>query len=277
MAQERYKFGISDAGDIYGVPLAGPQVVFLIRGGKASLRAQLARSYFARYRKAAPQQALADALGVIEGYAQEEDPQTLHQRVAAIGDAWWLDLGDQTGRAVQITAKGWTVEESSPAPFRRTNLTMPLPTPIAGATLSELWTWLNIAEADRPIVLAVLVAALDAEIPHPVLGLFGEQGTAKTTAAKVLALLLDPSPAPTRKPPKDMEGWVTAAAGSWVVAIDNLTDVPPWLSDSICRAVTGEGDIRRKLYSDGELSVFAFPPVHCRDRYRPGRAERRPR
>src|SRR5690606_20266934 len=34
--------------------------------------------------------------------------------------------------------------------------------------------------------------------------------------------------------------------------------VPDWLSDSICRASTGDGDVRRKLYTDGELVTFAF-------------------
>jgi hypothetical protein len=91
-----------------------------------------------------------------------------------------------------------------------------------------------------------------------VLGIFGEQGTGKTTAAKVLAMLLDPGPVPVRKPPRDAEAWVTAAAGSWLVAIDNLSDFQPWLSDSLCRAVTGDGDVRRKLYTDGELAVFSY-------------------
>ena len=70
--------------------------------------------------------------------------------------------------------------------------------------------------------------------------------------------LLDPSPVPVRKPPRDMESWVTMAAGSWVVALDNLSDIPPWLSDSLCRASTGDGDVRRRLYTDGDYAVFAF-------------------
>ena len=90
------------------------------------------------------------------------------------------------------------------------------------------------------------------------LGIFGEQGTGKTTAAKVLASLLDPGPVPVRKPPRDADSWVTAAAGSWLVALDNLSEIQPWLSDSLCRAVTGDGDVRRKLYTDGELAVFAY-------------------
>lgn len=258
LARERYAFGISDERDIYGVPREGPKVVFLIRGGQSSLRAQLARAFFTRYRKVAAQQALADALAVIEGHAQEEMPQRLYQRVAAHDGTWWLDLGDQTGRAVSITADGWSVQDTAPVLFRRTNLTTPLPEPTRGGDIAELWGWLNFAEDDRPLALAFLVAGLDSEIPHPVFGLFGEQGTAKTTAAKVLTLLLDPSPAPTRKPPKDMESWITAAAGSWFVTIDNLSDIQPWLSDSLCRAVTCEGDIRRTLYTNGDLTVFKF-------------------
>ena len=96
------------------------------------------------------------------------------------------------------------------------------------------------------------------DLPHPVLGIFGEQGTGKTTAAKVLALLLDPGPVPVRKPPRDADSWVTAASGSWLVALDNLSEVQSWLSDSLCRAVTGDGDVRRKLYTDGELAVFSY-------------------
>jgi hypothetical protein len=43
-----------------------------------------------------------------------------------------------------------------------------------------------------------------------------------------------------------------------VVGLDNLSDIPPWLSDSLCRASTGDGDVRRKLYTDGDYAVFAF-------------------
>jgi hypothetical protein len=91
-----------------------------------------------------------------------------------------------------------------------------------------------------------------------VLSLFGEQGVAKSTTTKRLVELVDPSPVPLRKPPRDAEAWVTAAQGSWVVGLDNLSVVPDWLSDSLCRAVTGDGDVRRALYTDGGLAVFAF-------------------
>src|SRR5215468_409435 len=70
LAQERYTFGVSDTGETFAVPIDGPKVVAMLRGGKASLRSQLAREYFTRNGKAPPQQALADAMLVIEGLAQ---------------------------------------------------------------------------------------------------------------------------------------------------------------------------------------------------------------
>src|SRR5690606_35956687 len=199
-----------------------------------------------------------DALLVVQGMAEEADPEPLHQRVARHDGALWLDLGDRSGRAVRITPDGWSVESSPPVLFRRTPLTGELPTPAPGGDLDGLWAWLNVAKEDRPLVAAWLVSTLYDTMPHPVLGLFGEQGTGKTTAAKVLASVLDASPVPVRKPPKDADSWVVAGAGWSVVASDNVSHVPDWLSDYLCRVVTGEGDGRRRLYTDGEYAVFAY-------------------
>jgi hypothetical protein len=257
-ARERYDLGVSNAGESYAIPKEGPHVVLMLRGGRTSLRAQLAREYYQRTGKTARQQALADALLTIEGLASEADPMELHMRVADHDGALFLDLGDSTGRCVRITGDGWTVEDRPPVLFKRTPLTGSLPEPVRGGNLEELWAWLNVTEEDRPSVAGWSVATLIPHIPHPVLNLDGEQGSGKTTAAKALVLVSDPSPVPTRKPPRDAESWVTAAAGSWVVGLDNLSAIPDWLSDSLCRAVTGEGDVRRKLYTDGDLTVFAY-------------------
>lgn len=258
IALELYEFGVSTDGETYAIPSEGPRVLRMLRGGKTSLRAQLAREYFTRYRKAASQAALADALAVVQGFAEGEDEAEVFIRVGKQGEALWLDLGDATGRAIRVTGRGWSLAESSPMLFKRTAVTAVLPEPESGTDIAELWQWLNVTAEDRPLVLAWLVHALFASAPHTVLGIFGEQGTGKTTAEKVMVSILDPSPAAVRKPPRDTESWVTAASLSWVVGLDNLSDMPAWLSDSIARAVTGEGDIRRKLYTDGDAAVFSF-------------------
>ncbi|MEU6267495.1 hypothetical protein [Saccharopolyspora shandongensis] len=258
IAEELYEFGISPAGDVFALPRTGPRVVAMLRGGKTSLRALLSREFYKRFRTAASASALADAMLVLQGLAEEQEEVELHQRVAEAAGAFWLDLGDTTGRAVRINGDGWSIENQAPVYFRRTNLNSPLPTPVPGGDINNLWSWLNVSPVDRPLVLAWMVAALMPDFPHPALALTGEQGTGKTTATKVAVRLVDHSPVPARKPPKDMESWVTAASASWVVGLDNLSGMPEWLSDSLCRAVTGDGDVRRKLYSDGDTVAFSF-------------------
>lgn len=258
MAERAFTFGISELDEPFAVPVTGPELVRTLRGGKTSLRAVLARMYFDTYRKAAPQQALADALLVLEGKASGADSTPLHLRVAEHDGALWLDLGDATGRAVRISEAGWTIADNVPVRFKRTSLQLPLPEPRPGGSLDLLRARLNIDDKDWPLILAYLVACLMPSIPHPVLSLVAEQGTGKSTATKVMVSVLDPSPVPLRKPPKDMDSWVTAAQGSWIVGLDNLSSLPEWLSDSLCRAVTGDGDVRRKLYTDGDFAVFAF-------------------
>ncbi|MDQ3431360.1 MAG: ATP-binding protein [Actinomycetota bacterium] len=260
LAVDRWRFGLSAEGEPFALPLHGAQVVRMLTGSR-SIHAELGDLFQARTGKVAGQQALADAVLTLEGRARRVEPVPLALRVAGDDCAVWLDLGTLTGEAVKITPAGWQVEPEPPILFRRTALSGVLPEPVAGGDLGELWTLLNVAPESRPVLLAWLVAALLPDIPHPVAALVGEQGTGKSTASRMLTGLLDPSPAQLRKPPRDVDGWTTAAAGSWVVGVDNVSAVADWWSDSLCRAVTGDGDVRRRLYSDADLTVFAFRRV----------------
>ncbi|MCA1713291.1 MAG: DUF3854 domain-containing protein [Actinobacteria bacterium] len=256
-----YRLGISTDGHPFAIPLTPPHVVRPLAGDQQGLRATMADTYYVSTGRVPSSQALTEALTALEGRARQQTPEVLHLRVGAADDATYLDLGDTTGRAVQIDRFGWRIVDQPPLLFRRTQLTSPLPEPQPGGALDELWDQLNVVPADRPLVLAFLIAALMPGIPHPILALRGEQGSGKSTATVTVSAIFDPSPAQARKPPRDVEGWVTAASGSWVIAIDNVSGMPDWWSDSLCRAVTGEGDVRRKLYKDGDLFVFNFRRV----------------
>jgi hypothetical protein len=258
LALSEFRFGVAPDGETFAVPKRGPKVVSTLRGNRSSLRALLARQYFRRTQRAAPQQALADALLVIEGLAQETEPEQLHLRVADHLGARWLDLGDADGRAIRIEANGWEMVVEAPVLFKRTALMAALPVPERDGDLGELFGLVNVSPDDRPLLAAWLVSTLYPSIAHPVLTFLGEQGTGKSSAARMIVQIADASPVPLRKAARDADSWVTAAAGSWLVGLDNLSSIPDWLSDSICRAVTGDGDVRRKLYTDGEHAVFAF-------------------
>ncbi len=120
---------------------------------------------------------------------------------------------------------------------------------------------MNVADPDWPLVVGFLVAAFIAEVPHPVLMLGGQQGAGKSTAARMLFGLFDPSPAQLRSKPRDEEACAVGMAGSWGVCYDNLSALPGWLSDAVCKAVTGDAWVRRKLYANYELAVSDYRRV----------------
>src|SRR5262249_20593555 len=92
--------------------------------------------------------------------------------------------------------------------------------------------------------------------PYAVLILTGEQGAAKSTMARLLRWLIDPNAAPLRSQPRDGRDLVIAARNSWVLAFDNLSYLPIWLSDCLCRLATGGGFATRELYTDADEVIF---------------------
>lgn len=259
MAQERYLLGVSEDGEPFGAERNRPHIAMLLRGGRAGLRADLAARYFTDTGTVAGGQALTDATLILEGLAATQTPEKLNLRVADHDGTIYIDTGGSDGHIIKISDGRWSMVTTAPVRFLRSKLTGAMPRPCSDGDVTGLWEFVNVAVEDRPVLLAVLVAALiQCDVPHPVLALFAEQGSAKSTTTRMLVDLIDPSPVPLRQAPRDTDSWVTAASGSWVVALDNLSAIPPWLSDSLCRAATGDGNVKRALYTDADLAVLKF-------------------
>jgi hypothetical protein len=209
--------------------------------------------------KSAYSEALQSALEEIESKALFECPQTeVNVRVAEVDGAVWLDLADKTWRTVEITATGWrVVEGKTPVRFIRAPGVLPLPVPQPGGRIDDLRAFLNVRdEADFVLLVSWLLACLRRRGPYPVLSVNGEQGSAKSTLQRLMRDLVDPNTAPLRSEPKEVRDLVISASNSWVQAFDNLSHVPPWLSDALCRLSTGGGFATRELYSDREEIIF---------------------
>jgi hypothetical protein len=225
-----------------------------------SFRRWLARRFFEEYERAPGGQAVADALTVIEGQAifnGAEHP--VFVRVAGHGGRLYLDLVNASWQVVEIDGDGWRVVESQDCPvrFRRAKAMMALPTPTPGGNIADLQRFANVTPEDWPLLAGWLLAAFRPTGPYPVLALHGEQGSAKSTTARVIRSLTDPSAAPLRCEPRDERDLMIAAGNGWCVCLDNLSFVPGWLSDALCRLSTGGGFATRTLYSDDEETIFA--------------------
>lgn len=259
LALERYSFGVTPDGRTYAVPALRDHVVTMMSESRADLRYELADAYFDQNGKVANSSAVSDAVAVLEGKARRRPVRDVHLRTAEHEGAVYVDIGGQSSQVVRISPDGWSIINSAvPVLFWRTRLTAEFPLPESGGHVGELWDILNFDEQDRVLILGFMVSALiQPNSPHPILAMFAEQGSGKSSAARVLVDLTDPSPVPVRHVPRESD-WPITAAGSWVVAVDNVSSISDWFSDALCRASTGEGSAKRTLYTDSSLTVFAF-------------------
>ncbi|MGW1349066.1 ATP-binding protein [Streptomyces sp. NPDC002409] len=263
MAREQYRFVTSPDGRPYAVALDGPNVALPLRN-KGGLRQRLARQFADAYPgEVASQSALADAMTVLEGIAEDTDPEPVHLRVGRdSAGAVVVDLGSADGRAVVVTATGWSVVDRAPVLFRRSGAMAPMPAPVLdGDGLAKLHALLNMDQSAFRQLVGWLVAAWIPDIPHPALVCKGEQGTGKSKAAQMFINLVDPSPAAKRSQPRDEKAWSRQAFSSWALCLDNISTIPPWLSDTLCKAVTGDGVVDRALYTDDDVVVLTFKRV----------------
>lgn len=228
-------------------------------------RAWLACAYFEETGSAASSQAISDATNVLEGKAKFEGRQLpVFVRVACDGDAVLLDLCDARHRCVRIDAQGWTV--TSPPKtlaFRRPRNQAALPEPEQGGSLDDLHALLGLwRPEDRVLVAGWLLSALRPRGPYFILVLHGEHGCGKSFRSRLVLSSIDPRLAPLRSLPKTEDDLVVSGRNGWALGFDNVSALPDWLSDALCRVSTGGGVSKRELYTDGdEVALEATRPV----------------
>jgi hypothetical protein len=222
-------------------------------------RSWLRQQYYERTWDAPSPAALNLALNVLEAQAQFDGPlRKVAVRVAEEDGSIYLDLADEFWRCVEVTPDGWRIAEDPPARFRRTAGMQPLPVPVRGGSIDSLASFLNLSsENDFVLLVAWLLAAVRACGPYPVLGVAGEQGSAKTVLSKLLRTLIDPSVALVRALPRNERELFIAASNGHVLAFDNLSSLPGWLSDSFCQLTSGGAFSTRRLFSDQDEALFS--------------------
>lgn len=224
----------------------------------------LRRQHFGNAHAAIGSEALQNAIETFEAQAIFSGSQwAAHVRMTEQDGRYYLDLANDGWEAVEITASGWRVAANPPVKFLRPRGVLPLPTPAQGGSLAELRPFINVAEAaDWTLILVWLLAALRPKGPYPVLALYGEHGSAKSTTARVLRSLIDPNRSPLRAAPRDTHELMIQASNAHLLCLDNLSGVPQSLSDALCRLATGGGFSARELYTDdGEKLFDAQRPI----------------
>lgn len=219
-------------------------------------RVWLAFEYFKMENKPPGEQAIRDALLVLTGRAKGNPIQNTFLRIGESAGFIYIDLCDAKFSQVEIKPGAWSILNDNPVKFVRPKGMMALPVPATGGALKLLRPFLNVSNADWLMVCGFLLGCFRSKGPYPVLVVQGEQGTAKTTFLKTLRRFIDPSIAPARSAPDDLKAFAVEARNTWLIAYDNLSFIPSWLSDALCCLSTEGGMVARKLYTDSDISIL---------------------
>ena len=155
--------------------------------------------------------ALKSAVRALSAHARFGDEQhEVFLRAAKSNGRIYVDLGDEKWQAIEIGKDGLKIIDNPPVRFRRPTGMRALPLPQHGGSI-ELRRFVNLDENDFVLLVAVLLDGLRPGKPHPILYLAGEEGTAKSTLAKIVRLLIDPNSTPLRTLPATVRNATTCA------------------------------------------------------------------
>ncbi len=262
-------FTIAQQADLFRTPFGDAYATFKNPQGHSQtcaidsqeFRHWLTYSYWRQKKSAPRKEDLSAAVNAAQGLARYEGAErNAHTRLAAHAGRSYLDLCDEGRHVVEITGEGWRVvsAEAVPVCFRRPKGMLALPLPIAGGDVTLLRRFVNVAtDEDFILLVAWLVAALRGDATRfPVLSLTGEQGSAKSTVSAMLRSLIDPNVAPLRNSVRNQWDATIAASNSWIVALNNLSELPQWLSDTLCCIADGIGFAARTHHTMTEETLF---------------------
>ena len=138
-----------------------------------------------------------------------------------------------------------------------------LPRPVSGGKLEDLRQHFNVTDDDDFwLLVGSILAAFRGQGPYPITVLNGEQGSAKSTMARMLRHLIDPNRASARSLQQKEDDLYIAASNGYVLSFDNVSYLNPAISDALCRISTGGGFSKRELYTDlDEIIIDLCRPI----------------
>jgi hypothetical protein len=182
---------------------------------------------------------LRDAVRMLAAQARHSDfpAQAVDLRVSYRGDrlaprAILLDLTNQAGEAVEIKPGGWEVQGGRHF-FRRVRNMEALPAPDSSGSAD--WPI-----ARDPKLFAWLMAALRPAGPYPMLLLKGSSGSGKSTAARMLRALIDPSTSLFCQQPSTETELRSLAWNNRVLAFDHVAALPARIAAGLRRLSSGD-------------------------------------
>ncbi len=222
-----------------------------------SFRNWTATRYREKYGVPPKTDAINQAKVQIEARCAASRQVELFNRVGWYDNKIFYDLTTADHKGVEIAPCGWRVVYIPPV-FRRYQHQAEQVIPVAGWDPKDILRFCNISANDHCLFMAVIASYFIPNIPHVILSQTGEQGSGKSNNSRKIKNLLDPSRVTLISNPKDLEHAQMIGEKHWLISFDNISRIPEWLSDYYCRGVTGEGDMKRSLYTNDDEFIRSY-------------------
>lgn len=199
-------------------------------------------------------------LSVLEGKACFEGSEIkLHDRVAWHGDEIFYDLTNSKWQIVKIAKEGWEIVDNPPTIFKRYPHHKEQVTPVKNGNVKLFLDYINVANPEHQLLLLIfLISCFIPDFPHVMLVVFGAQGSSKSTLSKLARLVVDPSLIDVASFPHSQRELIQALAHHYFLFFDNVSHITEEESDTLCKAITGGGHVKRELYENDEDIIYTF-------------------
>jgi hypothetical protein len=210
---------------------------------------------------------LLQSIAICSGERYDLHLRSAYHSIPAI--ELWYDLSNW--RAVHVDGSGWEVVNYPPPLFRSYNHQRPQVEPVQVEDMEimdekalqrasqRVTRYFPVGDANSRLMLLIYITtAFLPHIPRPVLVLSGAKGSGKTVMFRLLRELIDPSEPACLDLHYNKGEMVQVAAHNYCLYVDNMSDLPGWMSDFLCRVCTGEGFSKRALYSDDTDYTYSF-------------------
>jgi hypothetical protein len=260
---------IADQADFYR---AYPDRVFAAPPGERALeltqagggfRRWLRKEYMKKYDRPARSSDMSDVVQTLAARTQFDGKErTVFQRVAHQDGVIYIDLGHDKPKAMRISRDGVSVVTDPPVAFVGSSVMAPMPEPDTSEGLEPLHDLHDLLNRDSDssfLIASWMLTAWMPPAPYPVIMLDGPPGAGKSTTAAILRYFVDPAGSDGRllaKRPRTGGDLAAQTAGVHVLALENLSSLPEWLSDHLAALATGSAHVARKLYTDFGVALL---------------------
>lgn len=178
-------------------------------------------------------------------------------------DCIYYDLYDTQGNIIEISKEGCRLinggDRDVPILFIRYNQ-QPQVIPDWNYPDDIFEKLLNLTNVKKPhqrhLVKVYIISILIPDIDHVILTTYGASGAAKSFLLELIKKLIDPTKPTLLTLHRNIDQFIQQVNHNYVNYYDNVKFIPYWLSDEICKAVTGGGHTKRQLYTDDEDIIY---------------------